>query len=104
LKERNMAPSLLTLTALAVSLLGGIVTSQTVTGADYNKPSAGPPASFFAATSTINVQALKTAAAKASKTGKSATYAVYDGGPTATIHTDWVNFATVSSFSPFPLN
>lgn len=97
-----MASYLLSVAALAVTLMSGIVSSQSVNGATYNKPSAGPPASFFAATSTVNVQALKTAAAQASKVPKSAAYPVSDGGPTATIHNDWVNFATVrSSLIPF---
>ena len=94
-----MAPSLLTVAALVTTLLGGIVSSQSVNGANYNNPTAGPPGSFFAATPTVNIQALKTAAAQATKVPKSAVYDVNgasSGTPTVTIHNDWVAFPTVS--------
>lgn len=85
----------------------GAATAQSVDGSKYNNPTAGPPASFFTAATTIPVAALQTAAAKASiAAGNVATYPVYndDSTPTATIHKDWVNFSEVNlSLSPLIL-
>ncbi|KAJ5248759.1 hypothetical protein N7468_000210 [Penicillium chermesinum] len=74
--------------------------AQTVVGSKYNNPTAGPPASFFAATSTIPVAALQTAAAKATKAAKSATYAINNDGGAAkvTIHSDWSGFSSGAAF------
>ena len=85
--------------AVSVANLG-ITLGQSVNGASYNKPSAGPPASFFAANPTIPVTALRAAAAKASVIPKGATFPVnFDSdSPKATIHSDWVNFANVCTF------
>jgi chitosanase len=99
-----MFASFLSLAALAGFLLQDLASAQSVNGATYNHPSSGPPPSFFAASRTVNVQALKTAAAHASGVPKSAVYPVNNNGnsPTATIHDDWMNFPTVSSSMRFP--
>ena len=70
---------------------------QSVVGSKYNNPTAGPPASFFAATSTLPVAALQTAAAQASQAAVDATYPVTDGKNAAvvTIHQDWSQFSEV---------
>lgn len=83
---------------LSLSLFGTLSLSQSVNGADYDSPSAGPPASYFAAATSLPVAALSSAAAKASKVPSDATYAVnYDSdSPTATIHSDWAAFSSVS--------
>ncbi|RHZ43460.1 glycoside hydrolase family 75 protein [Aspergillus thermomutatus] len=76
------------------------VLGQTVVGSDYNKPSAGPPASFFAAATTMPVAALQSAAAKASAVPKSAKYPInFDSdSPTATIHADWATLPTGAAY------
>lgn len=83
---------------LAASLaLFGSALSQSVDGSQYNNPTAGPPASFFAAAPTIPVAALQSAAAKANTPAKDATYPINgDGGaPKSTIHSDWSHFSEV---------
>ncbi|EAW13238.1 glycoside hydrolase family 75 protein [Aspergillus clavatus NRRL 1] len=73
--------------------------AQKVQGPEYNKPSAGPPASFFAAAPTMPVAALKSAVARASVVPKNAAYPVnQDGGPTATIHADWASLPTAAAY------
>jgi chitosanase len=71
--------------------------AQTVDGSKYNSPSAGPPASYFAAATTIPVAALQTAAAKASTAAQVATYPINgdSGAKKVTIHSDWSNFSDV---------
>ncbi|OOF92028.1 glycoside hydrolase family 75 protein [Aspergillus carbonarius ITEM 5010] len=86
---------------LATLALAGSGMAQSVSGSDYNYPHAGPPASFFAASSTIPVAALKAAAAKASDVPAKATYPVNtnDDSPLSTIHSDWADFSEGASFS-----
>lgn len=86
--------------ALAASLaLAAPALAQSVNGADYNSPTGGPPASFFAAGSSIPVSALKSAAAKASVAARDSTYPVNGDGGAArvTIHSDWSGFSEVQS-------
>ncbi|KAF7718269.1 Chitosanase [Penicillium ucsense] len=87
--------------ALAASLaLVAPALAQSVNGADYNHPTAGPPASFFAASSTVPVAALKSAAAKASVAAKDSTYPVNgdSGAAKSTIHGDWSGFSEGAAF------
>jgi hypothetical protein len=81
----------------AALILCSVASGQTVDGSQYNKPSAGPPASFFAAATTLPVAAIKSAAAKATKVPKSATYVINNesDSPKATIHSDWANLNKV---------
>ncbi|EPS33771.1 putative chitosanase [Penicillium oxalicum 114-2] len=87
--------------ALAASLaLAAPALAQSVNGADYNSPTGGPPASFFAAGSSIPVSALKSAAAKASVAARDSTYPVNGDGGAArvTIHSDWSGFSEGAAF------
>lgn len=72
--------------------------SDTVDGAKYNNPTAGPPESYFAAAITVPVAALKSAAAKTRTAAKNATYPVNasKGAERSTIHSDWIGFSEVS--------
>lgn len=92
--------------ALASLALVIPVSSQTVDGSEYNNPTAGPPASYFAAATTIPVTALQSAAAKASTAAKNATYPISpDGGAKRiTIHSDWADFNEVSWICIHQLN
>lgn len=76
-------------------LFAQTVFGQTVSGPSYNKPSAGPSGSFFSATSTINVQAIKTAVARATGVPKSAVYDVNGAATKVTIHDDYMSLPTV---------
>jgi chitosanase len=82
--------------AVLLALLGTGF-AQSVDGAQYNNPTAGPPASFFAAATTIPVAALQTAAAKASTAASDATYPINgdSGAKKVTIHSDWSKFSEV---------
>lgn len=82
---------------LASLALFGSTLAQSVDGSQYNNPTAGPPASYFAAASTVPVAALQSAAAKASTAAKDATYPINgdSGAPKSTIHSDWTNFSEV---------
>lgn len=75
------------------------VLSQSVDGSKYNNPTAGPPASYFAAATTVPVAALQSAAAKASEAAKDATYPINsdNGAKRVTIHKDWTNFSEVNN-------
>ncbi|KAH8698868.1 putative extracellular chitosanase CsnC [Talaromyces proteolyticus] len=79
---------------LAASCLSSIAFGQTVDGSSYNKPSGGPPASFFAAASTINVGAVKTAVAHATGVPKKAVYDVNGASTKVTIHDDYMTKPT----------
>ncbi|CRG88486.1 hypothetical protein PISL3812_05516 [Talaromyces islandicus] len=81
-------------TLLTGLILAPTVFGQSVSGPSYNKPSAGPPASFFSATSTINVQAIKTAVAQATGVPKSAVYDVNGAATKVTIHDDYMSLPT----------
>ncbi|CAK49178.1 uncharacterized protein An03g05260 [Aspergillus niger] len=83
-----------TTAGLAFLALAGSVKAQSVDGSKYNSPSNGPPASYFAAATTLPVAALQSAAAKASSVPSKATYPVNtdDDSPKSTIHSDWVKF------------
>lgn len=85
-----------TIFAISLILLGQTF-AQSVDGSKYNNPTAGPPASYFAAASTVPVAALQTAAAKASKPAKDATYPINSdsGAAKVTIHSDWSGFSNV---------
>ncbi|KAJ5657886.1 uncharacterized protein N7484_001535 [Penicillium longicatenatum] len=74
--------------------------AQSVDGSKYNNPTAGPPASYFAAATSIPVAALKSAAAKASTAAKDATYPINNSGGAAkvTIHSDWSKFSEGAAF------
>ncbi|KAJ5773064.1 hypothetical protein N7457_007960 [Penicillium paradoxum] len=84
--------------ALLASL--GTALAQTVDGSDYDSPNGGPPASWFTASSTIPVAALKSAAAKASSAASDATYPInFDkGAAKSTIHKDWSSFSEGAAF------
>ncbi|CAI7644971.1 unnamed protein product [Penicillium glandicola] len=84
----------------ALFALFGTVIAQTVVGSDFNNPSAGPPASYFAAAATIPVAAFKTAAAKASTAASDATYPINgnSGAQRVTIHKDWSTFREAAAF------
>jgi hypothetical protein len=90
---------------LASLALFGSALAQSVDGSQYNNPTAGPPASFFAAATTVPVAALQSAAAKASTAAKDATYPINgDGGaPKSTIHSDWTNFSEVNLYRSYYL-
>ncbi|GKZ24489.1 hypothetical protein AbraIFM66951_010713 [Aspergillus brasiliensis] len=81
-------------TSLALLALAGSVHAQSVDGDKFNSPTAGPPASYFAAATTLPVAALQSAAAKASSVPSKATYPVNTdkNSPKSTIHNDWVKF------------
>jgi hypothetical protein len=82
---------------IALLALFGTGFAQTVDGSKYNSPTAGPPASYFAAATTIPIAALQTAAAKASTAAQDATYPINgdSGAKKVTIHSDWSNFSEV---------
>lgn len=82
---------------IALFSLAGTAIAQQVDGAQFNNPTAGPPASYFAAATTIPVAALQSAAAKASTAASKSTYAINnDGGSQkVTIHSDWSKFSAV---------
>jgi hypothetical protein len=82
---------------IALLALFGTGFAQTVDGSKYNNPTAGPPASYFAAATTIPVAALQSAAAKASTAAQDATYPINgdSGAKKVTIHGDWSNFSEV---------
>ncbi|RAL00090.1 glycoside hydrolase family 75 protein [Aspergillus ibericus CBS 121593] len=86
---------------LAVMALAGSSMAQSVDGSKYDHPNAGPPASFFAAATTLPVSALQAAAAKASVVPAKATYPVNTdkNSPLSTIHSDWASFSEGASFS-----
>ncbi|KAJ5506381.1 Fungal chitosanase [Penicillium expansum] len=77
-----------------LALFGTTTLAQTVDGSKYNKPDGGPPGSYFAASSTIPVAALQSAAAKASVAVPSGTYPINGdkGAKRITIHSDWADF------------
>ncbi|RAH61625.1 extracellular chitosanase CsnC [Aspergillus piperis CBS 112811] len=83
-----------TTAGLALLALAGSVKAQSVDGSKYNSPTNGPPASYFAAATTLPVAALQSAAAKASSVPSKATYPVNTdkNSPKSTIHSDWVKF------------
>ncbi|KAF3388302.1 Endo-chitosanase C [Penicillium rolfsii] len=85
---------------LASLALFGTTLAQSVDGSKYNNPTAGPPASFFAAATTVPVAALQSAAAKASTAAKDATYPINgdSGAPKSTIHSDWTKFSEGAAF------
>ncbi|CAI7601657.1 unnamed protein product [Penicillium pancosmium] len=76
------------------------VWSQSVDGSKFNNPTAGPPASYFAAATTVPIAALQSAAAKASVAAKDATYPINsdNGAKRVTIHKDWTNFSEGAAF------
>lgn len=84
------------ITAIVFVLLGSGL-AQSVDGSKYNNPTAGPPASYFAAATTIPVAALQSAAAKASTAVSDATYPINgdSGAAKVTIHSDWSKFSEV---------
>ncbi|KAJ5453105.1 Fungal chitosanase [Penicillium cf. griseofulvum] len=84
----------------ALFALFGTGLSQVVKGPEFDKPTGGPPGSYFAAGSSIPVAALKSAAAQASTPAKAATYPINgDGGAKkVTIHSDWSNFSEGAAF------
>ncbi|RAL15906.1 glycoside hydrolase family 75 protein [Aspergillus homomorphus CBS 101889] len=88
---------------LSLALLGlsASAVAQTVDGSKYNSPTAGPPASYFAAASSIPVAAIQSAAAKASSVPSLATYPVNTdkNSPKSTIHNDWVKFSDGAALS-----
>ncbi|KAK5798044.1 hypothetical protein VI817_004335 [Penicillium citrinum] len=71
-----------------------------VDGSKYDNPTAGPPASYFAAATTVPVAALQSAAVKASTAAKDATYPINSdsGAKRVTIHSDWTNFSEGAAF------
>ncbi|KAJ5899353.1 hypothetical protein N7495_004097 [Penicillium taxi] len=81
-------------------ILFGPALCQSVNGEHYNSPSAGPPSSFFTAAATLPIAALQTAASKASKAAKDATYPINnsDGAANVTIHSDWLNYSQGAAF------
>ncbi|PLN81936.1 Chitosanase-domain-containing protein [Aspergillus taichungensis] len=74
---------------------------QQVNGPDYDSPTGGPPAKFFAAAASIPVAGLQTAAAKASKVPDLATYPVSleKNAVKSTIHSDWLSFSEGAALS-----
>lgn len=94
---RNLALSM----AFSAFALG-----QQVNGPDYDSPTGGPPAKFFAAAASIPVAGLRAAAAKASKVPNLATYPVSleKNAAKSTIHSDWLSFSEVGSFLCFSID
>jgi chitosanase len=82
---------------LTLLALSGRGLAQSVDGKKFDNPTAGPPASYFAATTTIPVAALQSAAAKASTAASVATYPInFDSGAAkSTIYSDWSKFSEV---------
>jgi hypothetical protein len=68
---------------MAFLAAAGIVSAATINPTPFNNPTAGPPSSLFQATSTINIAALKTAAAAAKQTqaGVQATFPLDQDNP-----------------------
>jgi chitosanase len=93
--------------SLPVVLFAFLGTSfaQSVDGSKFNNPTAGPPASYFAAATSIPVAALQHAAAKVSTAASDATYPINsDSGATkVTIHSDWSNFSEVGKLASWGL-
>ncbi|PYH40795.1 glycoside hydrolase family 75 protein, partial [Aspergillus saccharolyticus JOP 1030-1] len=88
---------------LSLALLGLFpsATAQRVDGSKYNSPTGGPPASYFAAASSIPVAVIQSAAAKASSVPSLATYPINTdkNSPKSTIHDDWVKFRRGAALS-----
>ncbi|KAG2413844.1 hypothetical protein HFD88_003033 [Aspergillus terreus] len=86
---------------LPLALFSSVALGQTVDGSDYDSPNGGPPASYFAAASTMPVAALQAAAAKATKVPSYATYPVSqdDDAKKSTIHSDWASFSQGAAIS-----
>ncbi|KAL4867789.1 fungal chitosanase of glycosyl hydrolase group 75-domain-containing protein [Aspergillus spectabilis] len=73
---------------LCTSALG-----QVIQGADYNKPSGGPPGEYFQAAATIPVAAIQASTASLNKIPKRATYPIRPGSKQmSTIYSDWAAF------------
>jgi hypothetical protein len=71
-------------------------TPTSINGADYNHPSSGPPASWFAAATSLPASQIASAAAQASDVPADATYILGQGeSQTATIYSDWSSFSSV---------
>ncbi|KAJ5933561.1 hypothetical protein N7454_005890, partial [Penicillium verhagenii] len=85
---------------LALFITSSLTSAQSVDGSKYNNPTAGPPASYFAAATSIPVASLKNAAAKASTAAKDATYPINSnsGAAKVTIHSDWSKFTEGAAF------
>ncbi|CAG8061968.1 unnamed protein product [Penicillium olsonii] len=82
-------------TFAALFIFAGTCLAQQVNGAEFNNPTAGPPASYFAAATTIPVAALQSAAAKVSTAASKSTYVINNNGGAqrVTIHSDWSKFS-----------
>lgn len=82
-----------------LALFGSTGLAQRVDGPEFNKPYAGTPGSYFAASPSIPVAALHSAAAKASTAVPDGTYPINGdrGAKRVTIHTDWTNFDEVDT-------
>ena len=79
--------------AVCSSIMG-----QKVKGPEYDSPNGGPPASFFAASSSLPVAGLEAAAAHASVVPEYANYPIDHGSSViSTIHSDWAKFTSVNS-------
>lgn len=92
---------------LALSMVfSAFALGQQVNGPDYDSPTGGPPAKFFAAAASIPVAGLRAAAAKASKVPNLATYPVSleKNAAKSTIHSDWLSFSEVGSFLCFSID
>lgn len=85
--------------SIALCALFSTGLAQTVDGAKFNNPTAGPSASYFAAATTIPAAALESAAAKVSTAASDATYPVnFDkGAEKSTIYSDWSKFDEVDT-------
>ncbi|EKV12501.1 Fungal chitosanase, putative [Penicillium digitatum] len=83
-----------------LALFGSTGLAQRVDGPEFNKPYAGTPGSYFAASPSIPVAALHSAAAKASTAVPDGTYPINGdrGAKRVTIHTDWTNFDEGAAF------
>ncbi|CAG8420212.1 unnamed protein product [Penicillium salamii] len=86
--------------AAALVALVGTGLAQQVDGAQFNNPTAGPPASYFAAAATIPVAALQSAATQVSTAASKSTYAINNNGGAqkVTIHSDWSKFSEGAAF------
>ncbi|KAE8386697.1 endo-chitosanase C [Aspergillus alliaceus] len=92
---KNFASQLVLSLAVAGAAMG-----QNVEGPEFNKPDAGTPGKFFAASSSLPVAAIQQAAAKASVVPDRATYPISpDSKVKSTIHSDWAKFSEGASFS-----
>jgi chitosanase len=82
--------------ALAATIGLASATPSKVHGASFNNPTAGPPASLFAAAPTLPVAQIASAAAAATKVPEAATYVLGESSSEkATIHSDWARFSKV---------